>query len=347
MSHVLLTGATGLLGGAMAGALLDAGHRVTALVRHKITVTDMDGDNRAGELTLVRGDVAEPGFGLAELPRDIGLIVHCAAITDFAAKPAVYNAVNVGGAAHAAALAKRSGCPLLYVSTAYVCGRQDGPIAESAAVSGTTYTNGYEASKAAAERLIMEAVAAGEITAAIARPSIIVGRMRDGRIPVMDSFYHLFRMMGEGHLGALPALPHAAFNMVPIDHVVAGIVAIAQNMPAYAGRTVHLTAPAPVELRALLDVIAEYPGTDTPQLVMPDKFANFALDRRQQLIHRRIAPLYYEYFQRAPDFEAMALRQISDLSCPQVDRAALHRMIDYCVQTGFVSWQMRDAEVVV
>ena len=347
MSRILLTGATGLLGGAVAGELLDAGHRVTALVRGNTAVTDMDGNDRADEVTLVRGDVAEPDFGLARVPQDIGLIVHCAAVTDFSARPAVYAAVNLGGAAHAAALAKRIGCPLLHISTAYVCGRSDGIIKECEAASAPGYTNGYEASKAAAERLIMEAVAAGEITAAIARPSIIVGRMRDGRIPVMDSFYHLFRMMGEGHLGALPALPHAAFNMVPIDHVVAGIVAIAQNMPAYAGRAVHLTAPAPVELRALLDVIAEYPGTDTPQLVMPDKFANFALDRRQQLIHRRIAPLYYEYFQRAPDFEAMALRQISDLSCPKVDRAALHRMIDYCVQTGFVSWQMRDAEVVV
>ena len=346
MSYVFLTGATGLLGGVVAGALRDAGHDITALVRDKTAVTDMEGRNRANEMHLVRGDVAQPDFGLDKPPQDIDLLVHCAAITDFSAPAALYERVNIGGAAHAVALAKELDCPLLHVSTAYVCGRQDGAIAEGRA-GPAQYTNGYEASKAAVERLVMEAVDAGEINAAIARPSIIVGRMRDGQIPVMDSFYHLFRMMGEGHLGALPALPHAAFNMVPIDHVVSGIVTMAENMAAYSGRAVHLTAPKPVTLASLLDVIGEYPGTDTPRLVAPDVFDRSLLDRRQGLIHRRIAPLYYEYFQRAPDFETSVLQDVSGISCPHVDRNALYRMIDYCVQSGFVKWQIRDAALAV
>ncbi|MGQ3176965.1 MAG: SDR family oxidoreductase, partial [Blastomonas fulva] len=102
--HIFLTGATGLVGGALAGALLDAGHRVTALVRGEgRDVLDMDQRDRISEIHVLQGDVALPGFGLAGPPQDIDLLVHCAATVDFAAADAVHQAVNVGGTAHAIA----------------------------------------------------------------------------------------------------------------------------------------------------------------------------------------------------------------------------------------------------
>jgi thioester reductase-like protein len=108
--HVFLTGATGLVGGALAGAMLDAGHRVTALVRGEgRDVLDMDSRDRIGEMTALQGDVAQPGFGMAEPPADIDLLIHCAATVDFAASDAVHEAINVGGTAQAIALAQAWG----------------------------------------------------------------------------------------------------------------------------------------------------------------------------------------------------------------------------------------------
>jgi thioester reductase-like protein len=199
--HVFLTGATGLVGGALAGALLDARHRVTALVRGEgRDVLDMDGRDRIGEIAVVQGDVAQPGFGMAEPHTGVDLLIHCAATVDFAASDAVHEAVNVGGTAHAIALSRAWNCPLLHVSTAYVCGRADGVIGEEPADPLASFTNGYEASKARAEALV-EAARRDGLVAAIARPAIIVGRLSDGAIARIDGFHHLFRLFGSPLLG--------------------------------------------------------------------------------------------------------------------------------------------------
>ncbi|GAA0673644.1 NAD(P)H-binding protein [Natronoarchaeum mannanilyticum] len=53
--HVLLTGATGFIGGRLGPALVDAGHRVTALVR------DADRYDAPAGIGVVEGDLLDPG----------------------------------------------------------------------------------------------------------------------------------------------------------------------------------------------------------------------------------------------------------------------------------------------
>ncbi len=335
--RIFLTGATGLLGGALTGVLLDAEHAVIALTRGNSAVADMDGCDRSDEVRWAHGDITLPSFNLKNDTKNIDLIIHCAALTDFAAHQADYDAVNIAGTVHAIDLARTWGCPLLHVSTAYVCGRQDGVIAEAPLGDQNDFTNGYEASKAAAERIVMAAVGQG-LVAAIARPSIIAGRYSDGKIPQMDNFYQLFRLMGSGKLGTIPAHEDAAFNFVPIDHVLAGVAAMAHDMPGFAGEAVHLAAPKPVLARDLINMMSGYPGSDPAQLVAIDCFDAQQLTLSQQRMHRRIGSLYFEYFQRAPRFEAELLRQKAGLTCPAIDEAALRRMIDYCIEAGFLQW---------
>ena len=335
--RIFLTGATGLLGGCIAGALLDAGHHVTALTRGKNAVIDMDCRNRGDEVRFANGDITLPGFGMERMPDGIDLLIHCAALTDFAAHQADYDAINIAGTVHAIDLARTWDCPLLHVSTAYVCGRRDGEIAEAPLGDESDFTNGYEASKAAAERIIMAAVGQG-LRAAIARPSIIVGRNSDGKIPVMDNFYQLFRLMGSGKLGQIPFEKSAAFNLVSIDHVVAGVVAMAEDIKAFAGQAVHLTAPNQVLAHDLVTLIASYDGAQPVELVETETYDEGALSPSHRRMHRRIGPLYFEYFKRAPVFETQALSEKLGLDCPPVDHEALKRMIDYCVSTGFLKW---------
>lgn len=337
--HVFLTGATGLVGGALAGALLDAGHLVTALVRGEgRDVLDMDGRDRIGELTVVQGDVALPQFGLAEIPDGIDMLVHCAATVDFAAADAVHQAVNVGGTAHAIALAHHWQCPLLHVSTAYVCGRADGAIAESPANPDADFTNGYEASKARAELLVEEAQAKG-LQASIARPAIIVGRLSDGAIARIDGFHHLFRLFGSPLLGSVPAVRDAAFAIVPICHITAGLMAMVEQHADFAGRRVHLTGASPFAMAEMLRIVADYPGTVPARMIDPADYDPASIDRRTAMVHRRIRPQFFDYFLRSPRFESTALPSISAIKPPVVDEPAFRRMIDHCINAGFLVWR--------
>lgn len=337
--HVFLTGATGLVGGALAGALLDAGHRVTALIRgENRDILDMDGRDRIGEITVLQGDVALPGFGLTSPPEDTDLLIHCAATVDFAAADAVHEAVNVGGTAHAIALAQGWGCPLLHVSTAYVCGRADGEIGETPADPAGDFTNGYEASKARAEALV-EAARADGLVAAIARPAIIVGRLSDGAIPRIDGFHHLFRLFGSPLLGAVPASADAAFAIVPICHVTAGLMGIAQDIAAFDGRYVHLVGAAPFAMATMLRIVGDYPGTVPAQMIAPDRYAAATIDRRTAMVHRRIGPQFFDYFLRSPRFAGDSLQRLAGIMPTAIDEAAFRRMIDHCVNVGFLDWR--------
>ncbi|WP_373486786.1 SDR family oxidoreductase [Blastomonas sp.] len=337
--HVFLTGATGLVGGALAGALLDAGHRVSVLVRGQgRDVLDMDGRDRIGEIAVFAGDVAWPGFGLVAAPQGVDLLVHCAATVDFAAADAVHQAVNVGGTAHAIALARAWGCPLLHVSTAYVCGRSDGVIDEASADPASDFTNGYEASKARAEALVEAAQGEG-LSASIARPAIVVGRLSDGAIPRIDGFHHLFRLFGSPLLGAVPAVADAAFALVPLCHVTAGLMAMAEQHDLFAGRRVHLAGAAPFAMADMLRIVASYPGTYPAQMVDPAIHDPASLDRRTTMVHRRIGPQFFDYFLRSPHFAGDTLRDLASISPPPVDEPAFRRMIDHCIRAGFLDWR--------
>ncbi|MEZ5708240.1 MAG: SDR family oxidoreductase [Blastomonas sp.] len=337
--RVFITGASGLVGGALAGGLLDAGHEVAALVRDPGGgIIDTDRRDRTAEADLHIGDVSLPDFGMADIGSQIDCLVHCAAITDFMASEQAFEAVNIAGTRHALALARRWQCPLLHVSTAYVCGEADGAIDEVPANIDGQFTNGYEASKARAETLVRAAQREGQV-AAIARPGIVVGRMSDGAIGRFDGFYHMFALLGSPLLGGVPATAHAGFALVPMDHVIVGLMAMIADMPGYDGRIAHLVAERPFAMADMLRIVADYPGTTAAHIVPPHAYDPAILDRRTAMVHRRVGNQYFSYFSRAPHFASRTVEAISGLKAPVIDEAAFRRMIDYCVDQGFLDWR--------
>jgi len=168
-----VTGAAGLIGGEVCARLVAAGHDVTALVHRNPEVRSNSGAAVAVAQT-VACDIRREKLGLERevydrLAHDHDLVIHCAATIRFDLTDEEYAAANTQGVAHVLALAQAGGAGLLQVSTAYVCGNRDGPIAEDDPLPHPGgFANGYEASKAAAERLVR----AAEIDWAIARPGI-------------------------------------------------------------------------------------------------------------------------------------------------------------------------------
>jgi nucleoside-diphosphate-sugar epimerase len=319
---LLVTGAAGLIGGELCARAVASGHQVVALVHRRGDVCGNDGEPVAG-VTVVAGDVRQPDFGLAALP-DVDFVVHSAAVTAFDAAEDVYRTVNVDGTAHAIGVAAKLGVPLLQVSTAYVCGTDDGVIREGA--TGSAFTNGYEASKAAGEALVR----ASGVPFAIARPSIVVGDSATGKIRDFDNIYMLFRLIASGLVPELPAAAGATLNLVPIDHVCAGLVAMVERFDSVAGQTLHLVAGDTVPVPMIAEAIAAVPGLGRVAFVAPEKAA--PLPRRIAAV----AGLYAPYLLRAPEFDDAAARALG-LQCPPTDRAWMARLIGYCLERGFVS----------
>src|SRR5262249_9128810 len=302
--RILVTGAGGLLGSELSGALAERGHAVVAMLHRSSALHRNDGrplyarpwDGTLpppGEVAALRGDVRQPALGLdaaslAELVHSLDLVIHGAAITGFNLNERVYRDVNIGGAVNVLALIGQGGrIPLLHLSTAYVCGERSGPVAEGELDVGQRFANGYESSKAEAERLVHAAQQQGGIIA-VARPSIVVGRYHDGTIGHFTHIYALIRLVTGGRIRVLPASPYASLDPVPIDHVIGGLTDIAERMAAASGRTYHLVSGAPVPLAALRTLALGYQHFHAPRFVPPQNFERTRLTRAEKTFDRRV-----------------------------------------------------------
>lgn len=321
--QVLITGATGLIGYEVAALLLQQGHKLTCLVRSNGNLPD--------GAAAIRGDVGDARMGLSDrdhaaLAARTELIIHCAAVTGFAAPAAEHERVNVGGTANVIALAKRAHCPLIHVSTAYVCGDSDGEILEARAAAGAGFANGYEASKAAGERLI-EAGRRDGVPIAIARPSIVTGHSISGAIRRSCDIYRFLELIAAGEISTLPVSPEARLDLVPIDHVARSICALADRIAEAAGRNFHIVSGNPVPVAGLARAIAAM-SEASPRLVDPAAFRPELLPRREQRWHRHVTRPYAHYLQRCPRFRDDNLRELTGLASPDTGADYLKLLLD-------------------
>ncbi|MDL4774360.1 MULTISPECIES: SDR family oxidoreductase [Thermomonosporaceae] len=212
MSTILLTGASGVVGGALLPRL--RGHRVIALTRR-----------RAVSGVSLRGDVSAPGLGLggAEhrgLLGEVDTVVHCAAVTDFGVGAERTNEVNVLGTERILEFTAAAGARLVYLSTAFVTREREAADAASPLA--------YVASKIAAE----EQVRAAGLPTAIVRPSVVIGDSVTGALAPIQGFYAFLRSVLRDQVrGVVPCGPGDRVDFVPSD-VVAGALAALVDLAA-------------------------------------------------------------------------------------------------------------------
>ena len=227
--HLLLTGATGLLGRYLMRDLLAAGrvHGGTGLAvlvrdgKHAAAAARVEAALHRFEVergtalprpVVLAGSLTEPGLGLSDADREfvarrVDAVLHSAASLTFQTAPARDDdlpddrrepfATNVGGTRNLLELCEAAGVRTFHhVSTAYVCGKRTGPIPETAADPSHGFGNDYERTKFEAERLVRTAVDDGTLdTATVLRPSIIVGDSATGFTSTYHGLYAPLRVL--------------------------------------------------------------------------------------------------------------------------------------------------------
>lgn len=162
---LLVTGATGFVGSAVVTLLHERGYAVRAVVRDPARADVLpDGVER------VAADLAD-GESLVRAMEGCEGVFHLAAAVG-APGPEAHE-LNVGGTRRVVEAVRRAGVRrLVHTSTsaAIAVPDPDGPgllVAEEAA-GGTALTDTYSATKAEAEAVVLDAVAAGEVDAVVA-----------------------------------------------------------------------------------------------------------------------------------------------------------------------------------
>lgn len=244
-SHVFVTGATGLLGGAALRRLLAGNSGLTATVlvrdpnRWRVLRPYLANDER---VTTVRGDVSVPGLGLSKSTRQAlrartSHVLHAAANTRFSQTLRQGRKVNTTGTAHVLdALAGASLERFLFVSTAFVAGASTGEVVEAELTKVPHWVNAYERSKHEAETVVR----ASGVPFVIARSSTVACDDPSGFVTQVGALHQALHLFHSGLAAMLPGSEDTLVDLVTTDYVGSALALLLLDPDA--SDTYHLCA---------------------------------------------------------------------------------------------------------
>ncbi len=291
---VLLTGTTGFVGMELLTRYLErSDRRIVTLVRaandeaatarvHAVleNLYGVRAARHRSRIDSFAADLTAPHLGLDAQLRDrlacrVSTIVHSAASVSFAMPLAQARAINVEGTQRMLEFAEAArSCGGLrryaHVSTAYVSGTHAGRFAECDLDLGQAFNNSYEQSKFEAEQLVRSHP---DLPSTILRPSIVVGDHRNGWTSAFNVLYWPLRAFARGLFTAVPAIPTAPVDVVPVDFVADAIHALAEA-DGGVGETYHLTAgPNASTIAEIAQLASGYFRRPLPRVVPPAEFS--------------------------------------------------------------------------
>jgi len=286
MAVALVTGFPGFIGRRLVRRLLDDGERVVALVERKMldTARSVGGER----VEVIGGDITERRLGLDDatwerLTADVTHVFHLAAIYDLSVPVEIAQRVNVDGTGNVLDFcrAARNLERLAYVSTAYVAGTRTGVVYEHELVMGQDFKNHYESTKFQAEVWVRELM--DRVPTTIVRPAIVVGDSRTGETEKFDGPYYILRTISTAARLRRAVVQFgrsaATFNVVPVDYVVAALVAAGRASEAV-GETLHLVDTEPLSTRELVIALSREYARRDPRGRIPPRAVERALRMR-------------------------------------------------------------------
>lgn len=170
---VLVTGATGFVGGWLVKALLEKGEHVHVLHRQSSSLEELEGLTFTSKI----GDVTD-SESVNSACQGVDTVFHLAGLVGYsrALRPAMQS-VNVDGTQNVVYAVQKTGAKLVYMSSVVAIGASFDrkPLNEDSPYTIGKLNLGYFETKKAAEDLVIAACRSGKIQAVILNPSTIYG----------------------------------------------------------------------------------------------------------------------------------------------------------------------------
>jgi dihydroflavonol-4-reductase len=258
-SRVVITGATGLIGSAVARALRARGAEVVALVVPGGDDRNLDG---IGAERVV-ADIRDAG-AVRAVCRGARFVFHLAAIYRFWARhPRIFYDVNVGGTLNVLDAVRAAGCErLVFTSTVGVLGLEGtkhGTPADETCYADISHLFGhYKRSKFIAEHEVLRA-AAQDLDVCLVLPTFPLGPGDVGPTPTGKVVLDFLN-------GKIPAFVDTALNVTHVDDLALGHLAALEV--GRSGRS-YILGGENLSMRAILKLVASYSGLPMPRLEIP------------------------------------------------------------------------------
>lgn len=240
---IVVTGATGFLGGAVAARLRAMGVPVRALGRNRAVLAAL----QAGGVDA-RSVALDDRDAMLAACADARAILHCGALSSPWGRLADFEAANVRGTAHVLESARQSGARVVHISSPSVYFRfgDREMLREDAAQDGDAPTP-YIATKRAAERLVNAAVVDG-VWAIGLRPRALFGPGDTTLLPrvLRAARSGRLRIIGDGQTRA---------DLTYIDNAVDAVLAALDAPDACCGRWYNVTNGEPHRLWEVLGTL--------------------------------------------------------------------------------------------
>jgi dihydroflavonol-4-reductase len=255
---VLVTGATGFLGGHLIEGLLRRGHEVVAMARQGSDTRLLE---RLG-VEIRRADLGDIA-SLQSAVKGTDAVVHLAAYYTFSGKKEMYQKVNVQGTKNLLeAMVKADVRRIVYCSSTEAMGPTPGGIADESAECHPYYE--YGRSKLKAEQLVREASVEG-IEHVILRPSGIYGprNVEDVSYWFITTFAKSIAssfIIGDGK---------KVLQFVHISDVVQGFTLALERFETVKGRTYIITDSRAYSYEEIYGIMAIIFGKEPPRLHLP------------------------------------------------------------------------------
>jgi nucleoside-diphosphate-sugar epimerase len=273
---ILVTGATGFLGGAVLRALASRA-RDREPLRVLVRASSDTGGLAGLPVERATGDLTVPE-SLPAAVAGISVVYHCAGVLGQASVPeSLYRRVHVDGTLALLRAARAAGVRrVVHVSSPGVLGpipRSREPATEDAPHNPT---NAYERSKSIAEHAALATAKELGLDLVVARPEFVYG-------PGDTHVLRLFRTIARRrffYIGDGKALCHPTF----VEDAVRGIVDVGDR--GAAGRIYHLAGPEPVSIEELAGTMARAMGVPSPRIHVPERAVRLAVEIAERLASR-------------------------------------------------------------